>query len=532
MKMRNFLLWIGAMGFMACGEVDKSGAALLNSPEYNMLAAQDNVPAIWSMDLLEMLDESSVRDLDFGMAGIVAKNVLNKITDKDEAGINLSGTSYMVARHDENFHFDYTFTYYPVTNRAKVYSTIKTSIGMFVPGVHNSAEKYDTYETDIGTIGIWDDNHLVVVFGGEDRPVDALHQIAVDVLESRYVDAPDNERIKAFMSLTDDAGCLIDLEKCARMSQVESQLSSDEALIEAYGDGFVVGHANFNEGEMLFSVDVDAENLKQSEFNIFDDSGVSKDLLEFVTTDNSINVGGANLKVNNLVKLVKEVQYDGESLFEVLKEAGITDEILSEALSGEVAFSMFDIRIPPVEEEEEDDFFADDFFEDESYADFLFDVNVQPELIIGLRLGNVDLFEGMMNNIPGTVKTDGILMFKDIYMVEKNGKAVITTSKDIAQRIVKGESLSSQPLAISSDHVKMPLYSYFNTNYDSYSANVKGFLSQYLSSNDLAKLWMAEEINVSGNFDHFELRVIMKNKSENAMSVLVNAFYSALLSGI
>lgn len=513
---------------MSCGESEKSLKSLSNSPEYNMLAAEDNVSAIWSMDILGIVEESAVKELQFGMLGLAAQSILAKISDKDESGIDFSGNSYFVARHNEEYQYDYSFTYYPVLNRAKVYGTIQSSIGMMLAGVHNSRDNYDTYVTEAGVAGAWDDTHFVMIFAGENRLEDELVAIAISVLQSRYEDASENTRIREFMTLDDDISCLIDLEKTVKVGQAESQLSTDDALIEAYKDGFVVGHSNFNNGEMIFSADVDAENLKASEFNVFGATGVARDLIDFVSTDHSINVGGANLKVNNLVDLIKEIQFEDESVYQLLTRYGVSDEHLKRAVTGEFAFSMIDVRIPEGVEEKDEDAF-EDFFAEESYTKFIFDVQAQPEVIVGLRLSNVDVFREILNSIPDAQKKNGVIQVQDIYIAESDGKALITTSFEVAEKVASGQSLNTAPMEFSAGDIAQPFFTYFNTNYSSYSDKVKAFMGERLSAEDIDRLWMAEKISASANFDHFEFRVVMKDKSQNALKVFVHAIYSALM---
>ncbi|MBL4702955.1 MAG: hypothetical protein JKY54_00405, partial [Flavobacteriales bacterium] len=159
MKVRFILLVLVASLIVACGEEKRSLSSIKNTPEYNMLAADSNISGIWGMNMLGMLEKSAIEKLDFGMMGDMAIGMVNKMSDKNESGIDFSGNAYFIAKHDEAFKFDYSYTYYSVTNRGKVYGTLKSSIGILIAGKHGSEDDYDTYHTERGTVGVWDNDH-------------------------------------------------------------------------------------------------------------------------------------------------------------------------------------------------------------------------------------------------------------------------------------------------------------------------------------------------------------------------------------
>ncbi|MBL4704987.1 MAG: hypothetical protein JKY54_10725, partial [Flavobacteriales bacterium] len=470
-----------------------------------------------------------IEKLDFGMMGDMAIGMVNKMSDKNASGIDFSGNAYFIAKHDEAFKFDYSYTYYSVTNRGKVYGTLKSSIGILIAGKHGSEGDYDTYHTERGTVGVWDNDHLVIVYSAAERGKEELIQIAKGLLDSRFVDALPNDRLTKFMALNDDVSCLIDLEKSVRMSDAESRLGTEPELLDAFNGGYLMGHGNFNVGEMVFSVDVEAPMLKKSKYNLFDTSAISRKLLELVNMDQSVGVGGANFKVDQLVELANKVEWKGQNVFSILRLFGINEGDLNRSLTGEIAFSLIDLKVSNLkkEGEEEDDF--DDFFEEESYSDFLFDYKAEPQIIVGLKLANDAAFIELMNRIPNSKRLGNVLKVNDLYIVHLDGSAIVTTNLVIAQKVANGEKVSSTPLELSEDELSKPAYGFLNTNYASYSDQIQEMLNEHLQKSSLDQLWMAKKISASGNFDHFEIKIEMKDKSKNALGVFIEAFYRVFI---
>ena len=184
--------------FFSCSEHDEQ-EDLVNSPEYNMLKADDKTSAIWSVNILDVLEKSSIKELDLGMAGLIVQGLLTKLSDTAEGGVDFSHNSYVSIKHDPNYNFDYSFTYYPVVDRAKVYATLRSTIGFINSGKHGSDGLYDTFTSTSGTVAAWDDHHVVIVFSESDRREQDLLRLATETLDNRYVDAPEDENVRVFL---------------------------------------------------------------------------------------------------------------------------------------------------------------------------------------------------------------------------------------------------------------------------------------------------------------------------------------------
>ena len=98
----------------------------------------------------------------------------------------------------------------------------------------------------------------------------------------------------------------------------------------------------------------------------------------------------------------------------------------------------------------------------------------------------------------------------------------------MARMVAGGSSLYEGGLVIADNEIEGPLYGYFNTNYKTYANDVVTLLNDRLTESGLGKLWMAEKISVSGNFDHFDLQIVMKDKSKNSLGTFVDSIYTAL----
>jgi len=530
MKRSYIGILVIALIVASCGEAGVDKEAQKNTPAYNMIASHENLSGIWSWDMLRIIDKSTLLDLDFGMAGLMAKGMISKISDEKEAGIDFSGKAYFAATHDDDYKFNYSFTFYPVTNREKVYKTIKSSIGMLIAGKKGSKGDFDTYYNETGIVGVWDDDHLVVVANPE-KDKEELLDVAVEILNSRYVDAAADTRIKDFLALDDDVSCFLDMDKSAQMGQANSKVVSTPEMLEAMKGAYVIGHGNFNAGDMTFSADLNAPGFAQSELNPFADKGVSPDLIDFVTTNESIQVGSVNLNMDRLVKMIEGVKLEGEDVFSNLSKLGLEGLEFEKVLSGEIAFSIINV----VEKEEskaktkiEDEF--DDFFADESYSDFIFDSRPEPEMVLGFRLKDVEQVKAVLAALPEARTEKGQLMVGDFYAVFKEDKLALTTSLDAANKINSGANLNSKQIAISAEEQAMPMFGYFNTDITSYSPDVKELLESQFDGINIDDLMVVKAVKGMGDASHFEFKVEMKNKEENALGLLVQAVYGSYLT--
>ena len=500
-----------------------SGDQLVNSPEYNMLLADNNTSAIWSVDILEVIDKSGVQQLDLGMAGLVVDGLVQKISDTALGGVDFSNNSYFAIKHDEQFNFDYSFTVYPVIDRSKVYATLKSTVGFIASGKHGSEGQYDTYLSASGTVAAWDDRHLVILFSDRENKQNELITLATTVLDNRYIDAEENESVRKYLGSEDDFNCFIDLEKSIKMSKEMGQLSVNENLISAYHGGHAIGRANFTDGEINFTMELNADKLVESQFNVFADQSVSKEMIEFVTADESINVGVAYLKVDHLIDLMKNIEFENGNLLNSIIESGISIGDFEEMLSGEVGISVVNLKAASVPEEI-------DFFQEDSYYGLIESINIDPELIIGLGISDGKGLAELLEGVPGLSNKEGVVEISGWYLIEQSGKIMLTENFELAKKVALGEQLFDGELDVTEEEVKGPLYGNFNTNYGSYSNDVLMLLNDRLTESGIGKLWMAEKITLSGDPNRMSLRIVMKEKAKNSLGTFVDSMFEAIFS--
>ncbi|MBT6029353.1 MAG: hypothetical protein HOH13_03545, partial [Crocinitomicaceae bacterium] len=99
MILRAFF-YVSIVAFITGCSSGEGDSQLVNSPQYNMLMADDMTSAIWSVNILELLDNSTIDELDLGMAGMVVQGLLTKMIDTAEGGIDFSSNSYISIKHD------------------------------------------------------------------------------------------------------------------------------------------------------------------------------------------------------------------------------------------------------------------------------------------------------------------------------------------------------------------------------------------------------------------------------------------------
>lgn len=511
-KKTSIIALIGIV-LTSCGNSEaEMGIQAKNSPAFNVLNSSKNTASIWSFDLHTIVEESGVERLDLGVMLSIVKSYTGMINDSTQSGIDFSEPIYVSTQLDQDSDFDYAFAFLKVTNKDRVRKFLKAYIGTIAKGTYDEGEQFHTFTSEDGTAAKWDNEHLVLVFTDREKGVD-LMKIADKVLDSRYTDAPDNEQLSTYLSSKDDFNCLINLEQTARLSRAQGDIEYGEELLTAYKDGFVTGHGNFEQGEMVFSADVDAENLKNSAFNIIQATGVSQDLIDAVSADYSINVGGANLQIDGLFDLMEEVNWNGFSLLGAMKQAGLSKEDLKNSLTGEFSFSMMDVLLPEKLQENNND----DFFEEDAMSGLL-NGEVEPELVVGLKLKDPELFARLMSGLQ-VAEHNGVWKIEEYYMQVMDNNVIVASNRDMLNRLASKSPESN--LMIPAKEMASPLFGYFNTNFESYGDQIKATIGQVLSEKSVDKLWMAEKISANGNFDHFEFRVKMKDSTNNALGTFV-----------
>lgn len=511
------------IGICVIGCVSTEDANLpVNTPEYNMLLADEMTSAIWSVDILELLDNSTIDKLDLGMAGMVVQGLMKKMIDTAEGGVDFSNNSYISFKHDTAFSFDYSFTTYPVTNRSKVFKTLKSTIGFVASGNQSVYEGFDAYTSNTGVAALWDDKHVVLVFNQLSRDKQNTLRLAKSILDKRYVDAPENNDIREFLALKDDFNCYIDLERMGQLGDTENDMKIFQDLIRPNKDGILIARGNFSKGEMVFSMDVNVDNLEVSTFNVFQNEGVSQEMLRSVATNQSINVWGANLKVDNLLKAMSAFEFGGNNILGVLNDFGFSEASLGQLLTGEVALSMVDIDF-----KEEDGAF--DFFDEESYTELLLGEDLNPELLISLKLKNPDRFKGFLLNAESLKNNGEVYTVNGFYILERSGNAIITMDEEMAHKIADGKMVRDNDSKLDEMRDGVSFYGYFNTDYTKYTPSVLSMLRHQLTQDGIDKLWMAEKITASGNYNHIEFKVVMKDKEVNALGTFVQSIYGLIL---
>ena len=496
---------------------------LANSPQYNMLMADNMTSAIWSVNILELLDNSTINELDLGMAGMVVQGLLTKMIDTAEGGIDFSNNSYISIKHDEAFDFSYSFTNYPVTNRSKVFKTLKSTIGFIASGNESIYEGFDAYTSNTGTAALWDDQHVVLVFSNPNVEKQKLLETAKRILDSRYVDAQENKQIDEFLALQDDFSCYVDLEKMAKISEVQSDVNVVQAFLDSNKQGSLITRGNFSKGEMILSIDANVDKLKESEFNIFQKEGVSEDILRSVTTSQSINVWGANLKMSGLLQILSDFEFGGDNIFNALGEFGFSESSLEQLLTGEIALSMVDVHFDEGQEE------AFDFFDEDSYSSLLFGQDLKPEILVGIKLKDAGAFKKLLAESGNIENEDEMYSINDFYIIERSGNAIISKSRALIQKIKSGEFKRVDHIEITEVMNDFSFYGYLNTDYTTYTPSVQSMLINQFSKEGVDKLWMAEKITMSGQYNHVEFKVVMKDQETNALGTFIQSIYALVL---
>lgn len=526
-KSSFFLLFAGMATLLtSCGGGD-SGPK--HSPEFNMVSSVKNPTAIVSYDLMGMMEKSKVmhsEELPFEIK-MMMNVYFDKMFSSKSMGLKLEGNNHVVIAADEQGEFDYGFIMLNVLEQSK----IKKGIKEFIKGKTEEEEGIN-YLTDkySGAVAAWDSLNFVFAFSEEEN-ID-LKGKTKSILGSRYIDGPDNKELEAFLNREDDMNAFVYLDRWAKMADAaDENFKMDEDLMKLYDKGYMVASGNFDEGKIVFEMNVYADALKNSKYNVLSKGPISDEYLSYLSDDDLVMFGTANLDIDALFDILFQDEKMKIEFEDKMKESGLDELAIREIFTGEIAASLIDVEMkanPYYEEAMEtldDDFFADMEF------NYVPKELPHPKFITTIGIKNSKKLETVINLIPGIVNTGSYYSVEDGFIVIKNNKLFVTSNKDLAERLANGEKL--KPYSIEGG-IKDPLYGYFNSDLSSLPDGFKNMIKDNGGDSGEESLKFfneVENINFSGSFDHIKFEVILKDKTTNSLELIVSKMMGQVIEG-
>lgn len=501
----------------SCGGKDEGPK---HSPQFNMISSVPNQSMIFSYDMMGLMDESQVRnsdDMPFELK-IMMNMYFDKMFSSKSMGLKLEGNNHVVITGKEDGEFDFGFVMLNVIEQSKV----KKGLKEFLKGKTEEEEGIN-YLTDkySGAVAAWDSLHFVLAFS-EDEARDLKSQTK-SILGARYIDGPDNAELEAFLKREDDMNMFVYLDEWAKMADAaEEGINMDEELMALYKGGYMIGSGNFDAGKITFEMEVHADQLKKSKYNVLSKGAIADEFMSYLTNDELIMFGTANLDMNALMNVAFQDEKMKQEFEEEMKESGLDANSVRELFTGEFSASLIDLEmVPNPYYEESSASLEDDFFADMDMSFVPKDIP-KPKFITAVGIKDTAMMRELLNTIPGVEETEDCYIVEDQFIVLVKNRLFITSDKEIAKVLGEGGNLG---IYKSAENVDNPLHGHFNTSLNTLPEGFKKVIAEGggEESEELLQFFNEfESISFTGDFDRIKLEIVLTDKSTNSLEVITS----------
>jgi hypothetical protein len=494
-----------------CGD---SKPEIKNSTRFNMLSSIDNLLVVGSVDFKKLMEKSDFENnKNLPMeANMGYKMVVRDMIDSDLVGIKLEGNNPIaigMVEGEKNPLVVFTAT---VIKADKVKNGVKD----IMKGAYTAPDKENPYHyiVETGMVLAWDDADAVLVaqdFGKLD-----LKNEAKKLLDARYVDAPANEALANFLNRTDDMNMYLNVSLSLEIAQKEDKsINVSEEFKNAFKDAYYLAYGNFNNGTILFDYEYNAPNFVNSKYNFLGKGPVAADFMNFLSADNKlIAFFAASINIGVLMETIKETSPDAQSEISNLeKEMGVASGTFNKLFSGDLAVSFVDLTIPaPITASNKDDF--EDFYAPQP----------EPEVVFSVGINDKNTLETIFATSK-LEKKDGYFVFEDGFIVLTPSKLVIVTNENLAKDLAKNGQLSAYSLP-NSAKMTSPIFGFLNTDTSKIPNGLLATANDEEGQALLSFLDLFEGVVFEGTIEKAELKINLKNKTDNSLKVITDYILS------
>jgi hypothetical protein len=482
-----------------------------NSTRYNLLSAIDNLMVVASIDFKSLMEKSDFENSpNFNMEmKMLYKMVVKDMIDSDLIGIKLEGNNHFaIGQKDGDNNPLMVFTA-PVINPDK----IKNGVKDIIKGKYSAPEKKDNYHyiEDKGMCMAWDEKDLILVI--QDYGKVDLKAEAKRLLDARYTDAVENAMLISFLERNDDMNVFVDVAKALEIGSQQSGTKLSKEYSETFNNAFYASYGNFEKGSIIFNYELNAPNFSSSSYNFIGNKAVSSDFLNFLSTDNKlIGFISSSININALFDLL--VAADPAFEFEISdfeKRVGLNINTLKSAFNGEMSISLVDLILPKDALAKTGDVFMDEFNTPEP----------EPKIILAFGIKDEATVSTLLDATPELIKKTGYYVANDAFIVLKSGKLVVSTDENVCAQIATGGKLVTYELP-SGTAINSPIFGFVNTNTARIPNGMLGMAIDEQGQAALQFLDLFESIAVTGTAEKAEFKVVLKDKSNNSLKVIID----------
>lgn len=523
------MLVSASLFFMSCGEEEELD---LHTPEYNMISSVGNHALIFSYDFMKLMDKSDVKNSeDMPMEMKFAMNMyIGNMLNSSNMGIRLEGNNHSVAIVDDNGEFDFGFLTAEVVNEDK----IKNGVKDFFKGKFSEEGGFKYLEHKFSpTIAVWDSTHIIFLFSEKDG-VD-LKVKAKSILDARKIEGADNQVLDDYLNREDDMNVLVYLDRWVKLVQKEAkEIELDEEFLSLYDDSYMIGSGNFLPGKIVFEMEMHADKLKDSKYNVLPGEPISKEFLSYLSPKDPMMFGVASVNMDALFDIMLQNEEMKSEFHGGIKEIGWTEKEMRKLFTGEMSAALVRIDMKPNPYYElqasliEDDFFAD---MEESYVPNPSEIPT-PVYVVTIGLNDSEKLKNLFLTLPVEDKGGYFAAGNDGFIVFNNDKLMITSDEEIAATLGSGKSLKEYK---PTNDITSSLYGEVIPDIADLPQGLKDLIIENGGNEGEGLIKFMNEfenVTFSGSFDLMKLEVTMRDKEANSMEVISSKLMKQIIQNM
>jgi hypothetical protein len=238
--------------------------------------------------------------------------------------------------------------------------------------------------------------------------------------------------------------------------------------------------------------------------------------MNFLSADNKlIAFFAASINIGVLMETIKETSPDAQSEINSLeKEMGVAPGTFNKLFSGELAVSFVDLTIPESTTASTDDEFYDEFYAPEPKPEVVFSVGINDKTTLETIFATSKL-----------EKKDGYFVFEDGFIVLTTSKLVLVTNEVLAKELASNNQLSAYSLP-NSTSISTPIFGFLNTDTSRIPNGLLATAKDEEGQALLSFLDLFEGIVFEGTIEKAELKINLKNKTDNSLKVITDYIIS------
>lgn len=514
-------LILGTLLLTSCGGDKDKEADIKNTTQFNLISAVDNLAVVGSIDLVTMIEKSDFehsKDVPFEVLAGFKMFVKGNI-DAELTGVELKGNNHF-ALSMKGEEPDYVLFTAKVTNKEKVKQTItKLKISKGEYSKEDIKGKEYEFITEKNITLMWDDKDFIVVASQNED----TKKIAQNLMQSRYIDAPENSSLDTYLKRKDDMNIFVNLETLMQATKnTKDGQNITKEMLDMFESAYYVGSGNFNAGEIVYDMNIYADKVKSSEFNALSKEAVSKTVFNYLTNDKLLAFGAVSLDMNAIFNALNLVPKNEFNMSDIELVTGMSQSQLKELLTGDFSVSVLDIKSREVKSTYEAYSDDDDFFEEEFYSYqktmplVVFTVGIKDSS----KIGSLLRMSGELTFDKGVCKLD-----EDAYLTINEEKMILTTDIQTAVFFAQGNKFKTFSLP-SSTKMEKPVYGFYNTDVTQMPKGILKIAETEEGQMALEFSNLFESVDFNGDFERMVFSAKLKNKSDNALKVITDFILS------